>query len=86
VREGRREASEDLGELGAQQRGRDVGREEVEEIDGSRRRVFACDSLRRNLVAEQRQQRSEVGGWREVGLLLAECVLDGCEQDVGLTR
>lgn len=66
VGEGGREAREDVGELGAQQRGRDVGRHQVEQVDGGRGRVLVCDALGGNLPGEQRQQRCEVGRWREV--------------------
>jgi hypothetical protein len=37
-------------------------------------------------LAEQREQRGEVGGGREVGFLVAEGVFDGVEDDGGLLR
>lgn len=58
--EGGREVGEDVGELASQQRGGDVGRDEVEEVDGRRRRVFVRDALRGDLAAKQRQQCGKV--------------------------
>jgi hypothetical protein len=59
--EGGREVGEDVGELASQQWGGDVGRDEVEEVDGRSRRVFVGDALLGDLAAKQRQQRCEVG-------------------------
>jgi hypothetical protein len=59
--EGGREVGEDVGELAPQQRGGDVGRDEVEEVDGRSRRVFVGDALLGDLAGKQRQQCGEVG-------------------------
>jgi hypothetical protein len=80
--EGGREAGEDLGELGAQQRGGHQGRDEVEEVNGRAGRVLVDDALGGDLAAEERQQRGEVCRGRKVGpglglLLAAQNRLDG---------
>jgi hypothetical protein len=84
VCEGRRKAREDLGELGAQQRGGDVGSDNVEQVDSGVGGVFVRDALLADLATEQRQQRGKVCCRCGFRLLLAERVFNGREQDMYL--